>query len=83
MEVIIKNNNYIYRGRGKDAEPVLRSSVVIIKRSQIKATHSGYVQDEPTREHVNHTFWENDEGDRALLPQDEYEKFLEENHISL
>lgn len=34
-------------------------------------------------ERKNHTFWEDDDGDREMLSQEDYEKFLRENAIDL
>lgn len=34
-------------------------------------------------ERVNHTFWEDDDADRPLIPQDEYEEFLKKNNITI
>lgn len=34
-------------------------------------------------ENINHTFWEDDDGDREQLSDEEYAKFLEENSVVL
>lgn len=56
-----------------------------IKTEEIRSeTKDSESKDKPEKEKkVNHTFWEDDDGDRELMSQADFEKFLRENSISL
>lgn len=40
-------------------------------------------EDEPKEEKKNHTFWEDDDGEREQLSDEDYAKFLSENAVQL
>lgn len=65
-----------YAQKEEEANPKSSSS-----ETTVEPVVSESKEEAPVRK--NHTFWEDDEGDREQLSQEDYDKFLAENNIQL